>query len=501
MREAREHDATPPVLIAGAAAAALLLGLSRGLPLGIPGEWVWRANRGPGAVPVQLWPALLVGLALVGICGLIARPGRWTAMSGAARAGWLALLILAVFAMQMALINAAGVPLASPGAIIASPVATTYYSVSLEVRDWRQWVATYPEQMHSLPYHARTHPPGFVLFFMLLRRAAAGLVPYPSGYFRELAEAYRAFGIGPSPADAAAALAAPFVISLLGALSLWPLYLLARHLTSPETAACSTALASGMPALLLFGASPDLIVLAVAVTALCLSQSAWASFLRPGRPRLAASLLAFLAGLSLALGLFLSLGLLPLVGWLALWMAIGIALTDSRGAAAKRAGPLAIAGLAGFVALYLVLYLSLHYRPVAVAREALLAHRSVTDVEAPRSYWKWLVMNPAEAMVFAGLPLAVMSIWSAARRRAGTPRSPSAFLLAWLIVCALLDISGTVRGEVGRIWLFLMWPAALAAGPWLARVRNRAGVVALLVLLSVWQAILMRGYLTLYDIF
>jgi hypothetical protein len=46
-----------------------------------------------------------------------------------------------------------------------------------------------------------------------------------------------------------------------------------------------------------------------------------------------------------------------------------------------------------------------------------------------------------------------------------------------------------------------LWPAALAAGPRLASLPRRSFVISVLIALQVWQAILMRGYLTLYDVF
>jgi hypothetical protein len=126
----------------------------------------------------------------------------------------------------------------------------------------------------------------------------------------------------------------------------------------------------------------------------------------------------------------------------------------------------------------------------------------VTTVEAARSYWAWLIMDPVELIVFAGLPLVAAAFWSW-RSMARDPESARlrAFLLAWFIAVVLLDLSGTVRGEVGRIWLFLLWPAALAAGPRLASLPRRGFVISVLIALQVWQAILMRGYLTLYDVF
>jgi len=489
MSETADHSSRRLLLVAAIATAAFGLAMAGRVPVGIPGQWVWRPND----LPVHLWPAGVAALLLVCVAWLICRPGWWARSRPAARAVALALLILCAFLVQLGLLNAIGVPWVYPGAVIASPVATTYYSVSLEVRDPAQWVASYPQVMHLLPYHARTHPPGLVLFFIGLRRLCAALIPEPPPILTEIARAYEEFGIGPTPADAAAAIVAPIIISLLGALCLWPLYLLVRALVGPEAGICAAALVAGVPSLLLFGASPDLIVLALAVGAAWLSYSAWQSA-SPLRP--------FLAGLLLALGLFVSLGLLTLVAWLAVWALLGVLKSPGRRAAVRRLALGGIAAAFGVVVFYTVLHLAVGYRPFAVAREALFAHRGVTTAETARTYWLWVLLNPVEAALFAGLPLVVCALWSTRGLSGRADLRPlRTFLLSWLIVVALLDLSGTVRGEVGRIWLFLLWPAALAAGAWLADRPHRAGLVAALLALQLWQVLLMRGYLTVYDIF
>ncbi len=74
------------------------------------------------------------------------------------------------------------------------------------------------------------------------------------------------------------------------------------------------------------------------------------------------------------------------------------------------------------------------------------------------------------------------------------------FLIASAFTFLLLDVSGTVRGEVGRIWLFLMWPLAMMAAPALDQ-PTRSRALLLLVFLQVLQAILIKAYLFQYIVF
>jgi len=482
------QSARRAVLLSGLALALFAWALAAGIPVGIRGEWTWLPNR----IPVRLASSLATGLALVLAAWLFCRSGRWERMGRWSRLSALILFVLLTFAFQAAILNAAGLPLVSAGEIIASPVATTYYGIALELGDVRSWVGSYPSVMGDLPYHAKTHPPGFVLFFLGVQRACAALIQEPGELLHALAERYRVFGIGPSPSEAAAAIVSAFLIALVGALSLLPVYGLGRQLVGSGGAACALPMLAAMPALVLLAASPDQILLMVTALTLWLCYSAW-------RARSWAR--AFLGGAALGLAFFLSFAALALAAWLAAWAAIGLAGCRNRRAAAKQLLLAGAAGLAGFLAFHLLLYFALDYRPLPVISGALAAHREVTALEQARIYWKWLLMNPLEASVFAGLPLVVAALWSL-REAAGDSRRGRwrAFLLSWLAVLVLLNLSGTVRGEVGRIWLFLMWPLALAAGDWLSRQRNRHVIAALLVVFQVCQVLLMRGYLMMYNI-
>ena len=477
------------VLLAAAGTLAVGAALALGWEPGIRGEWVWRGN----ALPVRLWPAVLAGFALVALSAIGCRPRRWGKTSSAARATWLAALIVAVFVLQFSLLSALGGPWIGPGAIVASPNATTYFGVSLEVHRPAQWLASYPQLMRNLPHHAATHPPGFVLLFVFVRRLCASLVAEPTPWLGQIAQLYSdTFGLGLAPADAAGAMVSAYLIALIGALGLVPLYLLVSHLVDHRSAICATYLAGSMPALLLLGASPDLIVMTLAVTALCLGYIGW---------RRGSHLACAFAGLVVAVGLFFSLAFVLVPAWVLLWLALGLRASQKRRADVRSAARAGILALAGFAVFYLVLYIVWGYRPIAVVRASLLAHREVTTISFARTYWKWVLMNPVECALFVGLPLTAAAVWSARALARGAKQSGLRwFLLSALLVFVALDLSGVVRGEVGRIWLFLLWPAAVAGGTWLAARAEHGPVAALLILLQVLQALLMRGYLTIYSI-
>ncbi len=485
-----QGNSTRSLLILASALATVAFGVALvlGWEPGIRGEWVWRRN----ALLVRLWLALALGLGLTGLSAFLCRARAWDRMRPGARCLSLAAIVCLTFALQVALLNSVGLPWVTPGAYIVSPNATTYFAVSLDVTGVSGWIADYPAVLQQLPYHAATHPPGFVLFFLAVRRAVAAFAPTSSSTFADLATNYSdLFGYGLAPSDAAAAIAGALAISLVGALSLLPVYFLGRLLMGAHSAICATCLAAAVPGLLLLAASPDLIVAALTVAALYAAYAGW---------RRRSIWLGFLAGVMVGIGLFCSLAFGLVVAWGVVWALTGAAKSTDPSGYVRRAlaaGAIAAGGLAAF---YLLLYVLVGYRPVAVARGALLAHRAVAATESVRSYWKWVLMNPLECALFAGLPLSAAALW--ARRAIAAPRLARlrVFLASWAIIFVLLDLSGTVRGEVGRIWLFLLWPAALAAGGWATSRPGRETAVPLLVLLQVVQALLMKSYLTIYSI-
>jgi hypothetical protein len=475
------------VLVAAAATAAFGLALAKGWQPGIPGEWVWRRND----LPAHLWWPLTIGLALAALSALLCRRGLWESMTCARRIISLAGLILLVFAFQLALLNAVGIPWVAPGACIISPNTTTYFSVSLGVRSPADWIARYPDLLPALPYHAATHPPGLVLFFWLARKAAA-VAPLdgPSPVLDVLVALADKLGMTLTASDALAAIVSAALIALIGASGLVPLYLLTRSLANEHTAICATCLAGSMPGLLLLGASPDLIVMTLAIAALCRGYSGYRGSAVSG----------LLAGVIAAAGLFLSLAFALVVVWAAFWLALGIARSPDRPGAVRRALRTAILSVVSFGVVYLALYFIWGYRPIATTVQALSAHRGVITVEAARTYWKWVLMNPVECAIFAGIPLVAGAFWFLPHLRRHRNARLASFLTVWLVLCVLINLSGTVRGEVGRIWLLLLWPPAVAAGAFVASRKDAGPTAGLLVLLQVAQAILMKGYLTIYSI-
>jgi hypothetical protein len=137
----------------------------------------------------------------------------------------------------------------------------------------------------------------------------------------------------------------------------------------------------------------------------------------------------------------------------------------------KRKGTLLQDGafwLAGFVGIWLLIWIVLPFQPIAVFRNAMHAHHNATLLY--RAWAPWVPLNIIMWALFCGWPLVVALVESVRRGlKRESPateeqETPVSSLPAWgiglatLVVLLLLSVSGNVRGEVERLWLFLLAP-------------------------------------------
>ncbi len=207
-----------------------------------------------------------------------------------------------------------------------------------------------------------------------------------------------------------------------------------------------------------------------------------------------------LAGLMWGVGAFMTFGVLPVL----LLLALTIALRRAGEAGGGRRMLLEGAALgAGGSVVWGLAWLFAGLNPVALYRVSTLAHGGLTET---RSYWLWLVYNPYDVLLFAGVPVAVHFLRGAVqvvRRSGGFPRLPSSadqLMLAFLITLLVLFVSGTVRGETARILLYATPVLAWAAGRDIAEhEESTPGYGAWMAALMAGQAIFFYMILDVYH--
>jgi hypothetical protein len=469
---------------------------------GVAGEWQWRHRDIQGA---RWWMPLFPGLCLIVVSlGLlhVARRGRRPSV-------WLVLpLVLLAFVLQLAVAALAPAPPSTmfAGAIILSPVATTYFDEAGQVRDLREFLRDYANRMRTFSQHAQTYPPGPIVFFWAVRKAVERSAPIQTFVgittalaselgLRDLATTYGVLYHRPvSDSEAAAAVLSAWLLGLLGCLSIVPIYLLARDRWGAGAAACAAALTATVPSLILF--APSILQLVTVETALLLYllHRAWSR----RSPAWSAA-----AGAMWTIAALTSLAMLAIPLLLIVWAVIELRMRREDGSGRS---PWHVAGwwIAGALAVFVVAYLALGINFPAIVRSALGAHREVTTRAFARTYSRWLGWNLFDFWMFLGAGLGVWMMRQMWTEGAATIRRQHASLtpVLWAVIVTLvaLDVSGVVRAEVGRIWMFLMVPAAAAVGKHIATARRADAALAVLLVAQLIQIYAFQTHLALFVV-
>lgn len=450
-----------------------------------PDEWRW-VYAIPGEPARHLLSALVVML-YVGVA--LWWGGKLVSGAPTRRqvVGFLLFCFLSVPAIQVGLLVAE-----SPDVVeqlyfrTVSSGSSGFFSVGSIIDDPLDFLARYPELMPTFPVHPQRYPPGIPLLFYASRAplAVGGVGETIGGYLRPYQCTDLTLMRIANPVMGTAVL--QMLLPLWSALVVFPLFGLARRTLGWDTAVWAAALYPLIPSFALWAGRWDQFFPLLTVTA-------WYLLVVGLTERRTAVLL--LSGVVLGLAVLLSFGLLvmlvPMGIWALLWLAAHRGNWEWRQVMGW--GLWFAAGLGLVWAVYELL-------PgpglLVVWRVSMDFHLGLE-----RSYWLWLGYHLYDFGIFLGLPLALLSLfafvyalWIA--RQELTPL-PIAFGLGVL----LLDLSGTARGEVARVWIFLT-PFAVMTAVWglhrLPVSRNRWPILLLMGLLAI-QLLVFNAFLRVVN--
>jgi len=483
---------------AGAAAAAAVLLWLDWLPLGVSDQWEWL--RRPVAVVPSLAAAVAVGAA-IGAGVLVLAVLR----SGGQPTRTVAAVLLAAI-LVASLLVAVGLAASDPGLwasgalAVISDTSMGYYGQALSLSGVSDAFSYHSARVAStrVPDRVRTHPPGPIIFFYLLRQwleYAPGVIDWGEAALaqRDISPAQFhgiARGLAQAPIsrrDAALAVPITFILTVLGAVVVLPAYGIGAVAFDRRTGLVAALLAGTVPSLLHFVPSIDGIGAVLALTCLWL----WVLAVRR-----AEVWLYILAALGAVVMLLWSFGYVMLLV-LAVIMAIpvwGQTYPDEMSRHLRGAAW----GIVVFAAVHQLLSSGLEYNILVALPASVAVHRQVLAA-AGRSYWLWLPMNLYDFLLFMGPALAAMSVAAIYNglKQQRWPALPQGLVIGLLVIVALLLLSGSTRGEVGRIWVFLMPLAALPVAYYVARLSDArfVGVGAALIGLQVCFTIVLHATL------
>ncbi|HEY1407381.1 MAG TPA: hypothetical protein VF434_00480, partial [Promineifilum sp.] len=423
------------------------------------------------------WPSILFAVALAGF-------GAWWIRQEESHSQFpIVILILLILGLQLALLYA---DRPNVGAELVdrtlSKASNGYVATAGELSDLNETLRNFPAIMPAFDNdHARTHPPGFIvahsLTDRLLQRSPmlAQRLARPVTYWR-----CTDLWVLSRPASSAASLLIwSWIPSIMAALIVIPAHRLARRWFAPVPARMATLLVASLPALLIFVPSADQLFACLSLLSLLLLVAG----LGEQRPAL-----VLLSGIIVSLMSFLSLGN---VAWAALlgaytllwlfWPAQSpVKGFGEAGMLQRRLAP-AASYLLGAASFWLVYWLGWGVAPWEIARVGLEQHHEL--VTSLRRYDWWLGYNLIDLLLFAGLPVALGLLWRATEGFGDKAHLRDDGRIAVLLVALLLaiNLAGTTRGEVGRLWLVFMPTAAVIAGGMFGRrITDRPGLWLLL---------------------
>ncbi|MBC8105940.1 MAG: hypothetical protein H7Z14_05075 [Anaerolineae bacterium] len=340
--------------------------------------------------------------------------------------------------------------------LIHNPIVTSYFTEAVILARQSHvlpFLADYPQLMDQFHMHATQKPPGQILYWY------AWLQITQDG--------------------GGSALFGALGLALLASLSIPAIYWLARTIfensdEAPTIAAIAATLFALSPSLVLYFPLFDSVYPAMT----CAALASWLLALRTGR-----AMWAILCGLIFAAMFFLTF--VPLVLGVTV-VGYGVVVVAKRRANPRVAIRQALLVLGTIVAVYLALWLTTAYNPIATFFAALRNERALQAVfEIPHTYPHTM---PSDVLDFffgsAWVTLPVLQVWLM-RRKASTEHN--LLLLAGLFQIVLVTVAGLLRCETSRIWTFMQPLALIPIAAELARwsPRQRAAMyIAMWMLLS-----------------
>ncbi len=355
---------------------------------------------------------------------------------------------------------------------IIDPGLNGYFSTGVGIQNLQKFLTNYNKNVLSFYQHAKGHPPFAVLFFYLIEQFF-GLFPklsVPLTSFSNLD--INVIWNNLNNASKLTALLTSLFVPLLASITIVPLYKLANILYGKKAALISILLYIGVPAVTLFTPLNDVFLPFFTV---------WSLYFLVRGVEQNSKCKLFFSGLIFSAGLYFSLTFLPLLlvfavlffAWKKQKMALGMEFSF----------------LLGALLIPAILFLFFGLNSLEMFQTLM------KGLPIQRSYTTWIFYNIYDFFIFCSIPIAVLFLSNLKRSFAKID------ILFWsfFAMLLLLDLSGSVRGEVGRIWLPFVPLMVLPAAKFLSEKKPNSKQIALIFFLSILQLLVMQEFwVTLY---
>ena len=418
-------------------------------------EWRWPL-RGLESPARLLVPIVTLGLYVL-LCALWLKNFERGATSRRYERWFLLFVTLAAPLLQLSLAFAVSrLPLLKFFGSTVSIHNSGYFTTAVASPNLNQLLANFPALMPQLPIHAQSHPPGAEIVHWLVWQALRIVPPLADSIAMPL-RTLQCHNPGIMVLDNAqiASASIGMLLPLLGGLAVWPLFAFAKRVSNSTVAVITVMVFPVLPLFAMWMSQWDQVYPLLLFAGLYfahtgLERNSWWRI--------------FAAGVPLSIASFFSVGnavLMVIVGLHgAAWLWFQRA---SLRPSISQSLRLVITFAFGCSSIWLLYWLLYGVNPLSViSTGSRLAFESTTGT---RSYGLWLLGNPIDFAVFLGFPIVILLIYNLIKR-VPFPKSLLPIAIATFGTLILLWLSGIVRGEVGRLWIYFGPLVVLIAVGW-----------------------------------
>lgn len=324
---------------------------------------------------------------------------------------------------------------------IINPDLNGYFTAATMIDNVSVFLQNYNNTVLHLPQHAQGHPPGAIFFFWYINK-----------FFALFSQSFSFLdSIQPNRADVnlvwkmlsssekAGALFSAFFIPFLSSCTVVPFYFLVKRLYTTTLAIQTTFLYIFLPSIVLFIPINDVFLPFFTVLTVFF-------FVKAQQQKNV--LLFLLSGIILSVGVFLSLSLLPIGFFLGIYTLLMIMQKKITFIFSLQSG---MYFLLGFLLLPFFLFFFFQFNFLEVSKTLM------SGLPESRLYTTWIWYNLSDFFIFGGVPVCILFILGIQKlfqqfvKKKYTEIDP--ILVAFIVMLCVINFSGSVRGEVARIWL------------------------------------------------
>lgn len=471
------------VLVSLVTAGCLVAVANNSIPLGVKGEWEW--SYVPLTTYGRLWLPIIIFIGFLLISMYFLRINSVLHNKKKNEMFVLSILVFMAFLIEMGVFYLSRGGFLKLASKIRCPAATSYYTVAHGVTDIITFLGNYVSLMPTFPLHATTNPPGPIIFCWLIDK-----IPHFSGE--------------------TVATVIGLLLPLTGCFTIFPLYYLGKEVYGRKVGLYASIMYAVIPSMVLFTPEFDQMYTLFAVSVL------YFFYIGLQRQRMA---YAFVSGLVCSVGLFMSfchLVLLFMIGLLAFLLYINnkkimiethppfkLAIKFVKRSEKDLSFMFVIKSLFSFIAglstLFYGVLLLFNLNILEVYQQAMVFHKIFVS---GMTYSKWVFYNLYDFFIFVGIPLSILFCGKLITELRNVLKSKSIKSLdfqfiTFLLTLTVLDVLGTNRGEVARIWMFLMPFVALSGASVLSEIHGnlRYGFLLAMSILQFIQVVVFKMFI------